>query len=60
MRVQIHFKDPRNKKIDIIHNLKVRLKGAEGEDPTSPEMLVPRGLCAIRREIMIATCSKWP
>ena len=23
VRVQIHFKDPRNKKIDIIHNLKV-------------------------------------
>lgn len=24
VRIQIHFKDPRNKRIDIIHQLKVR------------------------------------
>lgn len=25
VRIQIHFKDPRNKRIDIIHQLKVRI-----------------------------------
>lgn len=32
VRIQIHFKDPRNKRIDIIHQLKVRQTVADGND----------------------------
>lgn len=32
VRIQIHFKDPRNKRIDIIHQLKVRPTVTDGND----------------------------
>lgn len=33
VRIQIHFKDPRNKRIDIIHQLKVRHHQSAGFFP---------------------------